>query len=117
LNNSQSQVEQIPWNSLKSAVMASLLHVKPPLELSPSIVHNVVYGVRTALNDNPKENAHIQLLLVLVTKHGDRINADDDILNGMQGAAMSSDSFLKKSILNHIRSLRRRIQPLNSAQQ
>ncbi|KAJ2959889.1 hypothetical protein NQZ79_g4667 [Umbelopsis isabellina] len=116
VNSSQSQIGLIVWNTLTSAVMASLLHIKPPLELSPPAVHNIVYGVRAALNENPKENAHIQLLLVLVTKHGDRIHVNEDILNGMQEAAMSSNSFLKKSILNHIRSLRRRIQPLNTAQ-
>lgn len=116
MNSSQSQVELITWNALTSAVMTSLLHIKPPLELTPSVLHNIVYGVRAALHDNPKENTHIQLLLVLVTKHGDRIQVNDDMLNGMQEAAMSSNSFLKKSILNHIRSLRRRIQPLNIAQ-
>ncbi|KAG2180096.1 hypothetical protein INT43_003884, partial [Umbelopsis isabellina] len=64
MNSSQSQIELITWNSLTSAVMASLLHIKPPLDLSPSVVHNIVYGVRAALHDNHKENAHVQLLLI-----------------------------------------------------
>jgi hypothetical protein len=101
----------MPWTSLTSSAVTSLLHIKPLLDLTQVIVRNIISGVRMGLNDNTKENSHIQLLLVLVTKHGDRIYLDNNILGNIEEAANKSDSFLKKSIQNQIKTLKRKVHP------
>ena len=110
--SSQSRIGPILWTTLTSTTVTALLNIKPPLNLTPNIVDHILSGVRGGLNDNPKENSHIQLLLVLVTKHGERIHLSNGILSDIEEVATASDSFLKKSILNHTKALKRKIQPL-----
>jgi hypothetical protein len=110
--SSQSRIGPILWTTLTSTTVTALLNIKPPLNLTPNIVGHILSGVRGGLNDNPKENSHIQLLLVLVTKHGERIHLSNGTLSDIEEVATASGSFLKKSILNHTRALKRKIQPL-----
>lgn len=107
--SSQSQAGTMPWTPLISATVTSLLQIKPPLNLTPTVVRNILFSIRGGLNDNPKESSYIQLLLVLVTKHGDRIHVDNGVISDIEATANLSDSFLKKSILNHARTLQRKI--------
>jgi hypothetical protein len=109
--SSQSQIAPMPWTQLTSNTVTALLHIKPPLELTQVIVRNIISGVGIGLDDDPKENSHIQLLLVLVTKHGERIYLDHTIIASIEETANMSDSFLKKSIQNQIKSLKRKVQP------
>ncbi|KAI9283464.1 hypothetical protein BC943DRAFT_100559 [Umbelopsis sp. AD052] len=114
--SSQSQIAPMPWTPLTSNTVAALLHIKPPLDLTQVIVRNIISGVRIGLEDDSKENSHIQLLLVLVTKHGERIYLDNTIIDRIEETANMSDSFLKKSIQNQIKSLKRKVQPFAETQ-
>lgn len=114
--SSQSQIAPMPWTPLTSNAVTALLHIKPPLDLTQVIVRNIISGVRIGLDDDSKENSHIQLLLVLVTKHGERIYLDNTIIGSIEETANMSDSFLKKSIQNQIKSLKRKVQPFTETQ-
>jgi hypothetical protein len=114
--SSQSQIAPMPWTPLTSNSVTALLHIKPPLDLRQVIIRNIISGVRIGLDDDAKENSHIQLLLVLVTKHGERIFLDDTIIGSIEETANMSDSFLKKSIQNQIKALKRKVQPFAETQ-
>jgi hypothetical protein len=114
--SSQSQIAPMPWTPLTSNSVTALLHIKPPLDLTQVIIRNIISGVRIGLHDDSKEHSHIQLLLVLVTKHGERIYLDDTIIGSIEETANMSDSFLKKSIQNQIKSLKRKVQPFAETQ-
>lgn len=114
--SSQSQIAPMPWTPLTSTSVTALLHIKPPLDLTQVIIRNIISGVRIGLDDDSKENSHIQLLLVLVTKHGERIYLDDTIISSIEETANMSDSFLKKSIQNQVKALKRKVQPFAETQ-